>query len=115
MRSETLKAFNSFAEFYPYYLQEHSNDICRRLHYVGSLLVLGILAYALLTQQFIWLFALPFAGYGFAWIGHFVLRKTNRPPSSTRSIVSWETGSCSRMLLPVASVSETISGREGLA
>ncbi len=78
MRSETLKAFNSFAEFYPYYLQEHSNDICRRLHYVGSLLVLGILAYALLTQQFIWLFALPFAGYGFAWIGHFVFEK-NKP------------------------------------
>ena len=78
MRSETLKAFNSFAEFYPYYLQEHSNDICRRLHYVGSLLVLGILAYALLTQQLIWLFALPFAGYGFAWIGHFVFEK-NKP------------------------------------
>ena len=78
MRSETLKAFNSFAEFYPYYLQEHSNDICRRLHYVGSLLVLGILAYALLTQQFIWLFALPFAGYGVAWIGHFVFEK-NKP------------------------------------
>ena len=78
MRSETLKAFNSFAEFYPYYLQEHSNDICRRLHYVGSLLMLGILAYALLTQQFIWLFALPFAGYGFAWIGHFVFEK-NKP------------------------------------
>lgn len=78
MRSETLKTFNSFAEFYPYYLQEHSNDICRRLHYVGSLLVLGILAYALLTQQFIWLFALPFAGYGFAWIGHFVFEK-NKP------------------------------------
>ena len=78
MRSETLKAFNSFAEFYPYYLQEHSNDICRRLHYVGSLLVLGILAYTLLTQQFIWLFALPFAGYGFAWIGHFVFEK-NKP------------------------------------
>ena len=78
MRSETLKTFNSFAEFYPYYLQEHSNDICRRLHYVGSLLVLGILAYALLTQQLIWLFALPFAGYGFAWIGHFVFEK-NKP------------------------------------
>lgn len=78
MGTQTLKDFSSFAEFYPYYLQEHSNDICRRLHYVGSLLVLGILAYALLTQQFIWLLALPFAGYGFAWIGHFVFEK-NKP------------------------------------
>ncbi|WP_437881303.1 Mpo1-like protein [Pseudomonas sp. LRF_L74] len=70
--------FHSFAEFYPFYLQEHRNDTCRRLHYAGSTLVLGILAYALLSQQWAWLLALPLAGYGFAWIGHFVFEK-NRP------------------------------------
>ncbi|MBX9762047.1 MAG: DUF962 domain-containing protein [Pseudomonadaceae bacterium] len=70
--------FKSFAEFYPYYLQEHSNATCRRLHYVGSLLVLSVLAYTLLTQQWLWLLALPVIGYGFAWIGHFVFEK-NRP------------------------------------
>ena len=47
MSAETTARFNSFAEFYPFYLQEHSNDICRRLHYVGSLLVLSILGYAI--------------------------------------------------------------------
>lgn len=78
MSAETTARFTSFAEFYPYYLQEHSNDVCRRLHYVGSLLVLGILGYALFTQQWLWLLALPFAGYGFAWVGHFVFEK-NRP------------------------------------
>ena len=78
MSAETTDGFTSFAEFYPYYLQEHSNDVCRRLHYVGSLLVLGILGYALFTQQWLWLLALPFAGYGFAWVGHFVLEK-NKP------------------------------------
>lgn len=78
MSAETTDRFNSFAEFYPYYLQEHSNDVCRRLHYVGSLLVLGILGYALASQQWLWLLALPFAGYGFAWVGHFVFEK-NRP------------------------------------
>ena len=51
MSSQTHERFNSFAEFYPFYLQEHSNDICRRLHYVGSLLVLSILGYAIATQQ----------------------------------------------------------------
>ncbi|MCJ8169019.1 Mpo1-like protein [Atopomonas sediminilitoris] len=70
--------FASFAEFYPYYLQEHSNDVCRRLHYVGSLLVLTILAYAILNQAWMWLFALPLAGYGFAWVGHFGFEK-NKP------------------------------------
>ncbi|MFZ6046391.1 Mpo1-like protein [Pseudomonas sp. CR3202] len=78
MPAESANRFQSFAEFYPYYLQEHSNDTCRRLHYVGSLLVLGILGYALATQQWLWLLALPLAGYGFAWVGHFVFEK-NKP------------------------------------
>ncbi|WP_271408411.1 Mpo1-like protein [Pseudomonas sp. Q1-7] len=78
MSAESTHRFQSFAEFYPYYLQEHSNDTCRRLHYVGSLLVLGILGYALATQQWLWLLALPFAGYGFAWVGHFAFEK-NKP------------------------------------
>ncbi len=78
MSAETTARFTRFAEFYPYYLQEHSNDVCRRLHYVGSLLVLSILGYALFTQQWLWLLALPFAGYGFAWVGHFVFEK-NKP------------------------------------
>lgn len=78
MSSLPVERFNSFAEFYPYYLQEHSNDVCRRLHYVGSLLVLAILGYAMATQQWLWLLAMPLAGYGFAWVGHFVFEK-NRP------------------------------------
>lgn len=78
MSTEAVRTFNSFAEFYPYYLQEHSNDTCRRLHYVGSLLVLAIIAYALISQQLLWLFAVPLAGYGFAWVGHFVFEK-NKP------------------------------------
>ena len=78
MATQTSNRYTSFAEFYPYYLQEHSNPICRRLHYVGSLLVLGILTYALATQQWLWLLAMPVAGYGFAWVGHLVFEK-NRP------------------------------------
>src|SRR6218665_1140580 len=78
MSAETTARFNSFAEFYPYYLQEHSNDVCRRLHYVGSLLVLGILTYAVVAQEWLWLLATPLAGYGFAWVGHFVFEK-NKP------------------------------------
>lgn len=78
MSTATTERYQSFAEFYPYYLQEHSNDVCRRLHYVGSLLVLSILGYAIFTQQWLWLLALPFAGYGFAWVGHFVFEK-NKP------------------------------------
>ena len=78
MSSETHERFNSFAEFYPFYLQEHSNDTCRRLHYIGSLLVLSILGYSIANQQWALLWLVPLAGYGFAWVGHFVFEK-NRP------------------------------------
>ena len=30
------KKYQSFAEFYPFYLSEHSDRICRRLHFAGS-------------------------------------------------------------------------------
>ena len=70
--------FRSFAEFYPYYLQEHSNVTCRRLHFLGSLLVLIIGLWALISGHFVWLLLLPVIGYGFAWVGHFVFEK-NRP------------------------------------
>jgi hypothetical protein len=41
-------------------------------------LVLCVLGYTLVTQQWLWLLAIPLLGYGFAWVGHFVFEK-NRP------------------------------------
>jgi hypothetical protein len=78
MRMQATERYSSFAEFYPFYLQEHSNSICRRLHFIGSVLVLAILASALISQQWLWLLALPVVGYGFAWVGHFFFEH-NRP------------------------------------
>ncbi|SDX44985.1 DUF962 domain-containing protein [Marinobacter mobilis] len=72
------RAFNSFAEFYPYYLEEHSDLTCRRLHYLGSFLVLVVAGYALITGRLALLWLLPVIGYGFAWLGHFKFEK-NRP------------------------------------
>ena len=37
------RRFSSFAEFYPFYLSEHSDPTCRRLHFAGSAAVLLIL------------------------------------------------------------------------
>lgn len=75
---ENIKRFKSFAEFYPYYLREHNNSTCRRLHFIGTSLVLLILVLALIVGNGWWLIALPVAGYGFAWVGHFFFEK-NRP------------------------------------
>ena len=70
--------FKSFAEFYPYYLAEHSDARCRALHYTGSTLVLAIAGYALVTATWTALLLLPVVGYGFAWVGHFFFEH-NRP------------------------------------
>ncbi|MCH8544283.1 MAG: DUF962 domain-containing protein [Alcanivorax sp.] len=70
--------FESFAEFYPYYLQEHSDATCRRLHFFGTLTVIGIVLAVVLGASAWWLLALPVVGYGFAWVGHYVFEK-NRP------------------------------------
>ncbi len=76
--SATPKTFTSFKEFYPYYLSEHQNQTCRRLHVVGSTGVLWCLFKLLSTGNPGWFAAGLVCGYGFAWVGHFVFEK-NRP------------------------------------
>lgn len=70
--------FSTFRDFYPYYLQEHQHPACRALHYCGSTLVLILLAYAIFSRQWHWLWGLPLVGYGFAWVGHFFIEH-NKP------------------------------------
>jgi hypothetical protein len=82
------KAFKSFAEFYPFYLTEHSDRTCRRLHFAGSSLSLVLLATALLTRNPWWLLTGLLCGYGFAWVGHFVFEK-NKPASFKRPLYSF--------------------------
>jgi len=82
-----VRKFANFKEFYPFYLAEHSNRTCRRLHYVGSILVLVVLFYALFSGQFRYLFLLPVLGYGFAWIGHFMFEK-NKPATFQHPLYS---------------------------
>ena len=88
------RAFKSFAEFYPFYLSEHSNRTCRRLHFVGSSLSLAFLLLLATTGNAWWLLAGLLFGYGFAWVGHFGFEK-NKPASfKARSTASWATGRC---------------------
>lgn len=75
---DNVKTFQRFADFYPYYLKEHSDSTCRRLHFIGTTLVILILAVALFSANWRWLWILPLAGYSFAWVGHFFFEK-NRP------------------------------------
>ena len=70
--------FSSFAAFYPFYLAEHADPRCRRLHFVGTTLVLATLVAAVVTGRWLLLLLIPLFGYGFAWAGHFFFEH-NRP------------------------------------
>jgi hypothetical protein len=83
-----VKRYASFTEFYPYYLAEHSNRSCRRLHFVGTSLGLVFLLHALSTLNFWCLLAGLVVGYAFAWVGHFVFEK-NRPATFTYPLYSF--------------------------
>lgn len=74
--------YRRFADFYPFYLSEHSNRACRRLHFVGTALALAALVAASVSGEPWWLLAAPLAGYGCAWIGHFFF-EGNRPATFT--------------------------------
>jgi hypothetical protein len=101
-RPATGDRFASFGEFYPFYIHEHSNRTCRRIHVIGSGLVLVALAAAVLSRNPWWLLAMPVIGYGFAWIGHFFFEK-NQP--ATFKYPLWSLMGDWRMFF------ETVTGR----
>jgi hypothetical protein len=68
----------SFEEFWPYYVSQHRNKTCRRLHFVGTSLAMGCLAIAPVVPPAA--LAAPVVGYGLAWIGHFAF-ENNKPAS----------------------------------
>ncbi len=79
--------YKSFKDFYPFYLSEHKNLICRRLHFTGTLLVILTAVYIVLTDEWLLIILLPVLGYGFAWIGHFIFEK-NRPATFKHPLYS---------------------------
>lgn len=80
--------FNSLAEFYPYYLQEHQEGGCRASHLVGSFTVLLLLGWILSTGNFGMIWVCLLAGYGPAWFGHMVFEK-NRPATFKHPLYSF--------------------------
>lgn len=78
----------SFTEFYPFYLTQHANRTCRRTHFIGSTLSLAALAMCVYSRNPWWFLAALVAGYGGAWIGHFVFEK-NMPASFAQPLYSF--------------------------
>ena len=70
--------YNTFKEFYPYYLSEHKKTSTKILHVAGSLIGLFILIVLIIFENYFYIPLALIPGYGFAWIGHFVFEK-NKP------------------------------------
>ena len=86
--------YKTLSEFYPYYLKEHSNQTCRRLHFIGTTLGMLLTAAALFTiagavlghhaigpavrQALLLVVVAHVQGYAFAWVGHFFFEH-NKP------------------------------------
>lgn len=76
--------YKSFAEFYPFYLSQHSDPVCRGLHYLGSTLVLLILLCSLLSGQFVWLLLCLWWVMALPGLVTLVLNTISRRPFNTQ-------------------------------
>ncbi len=96
------RKIRSYADFWPYYLQEHARPHTRALHYVGTGLATISILGVILTGSLWFVASALLGGYGFAWFAHFFVEK-NRPATFTyplwslasdfRMAWSWLTGS----------------------
>jgi hypothetical protein len=98
----TQPQFANFRDFYPYYLAQHRNRICRRLHLSGTLLALVVAVVALVSGRWLWLVAVPLAGYLPAWAGHLFFER-NSPATFSHPLYS--------LRGDLAMLAEVLSGR----
>jgi hypothetical protein len=68
----------SFEEFFPYYVGEHSKSATRWMHFAGTHLGAAAGVTAVATGRWAGLAAFPVIAYGMAWFSHFVI-EGNKP------------------------------------
>ncbi len=72
------RQYKTFAEFWPFYMAEHSKPGTRWLHLLGTTAGLATVVYIIAAGKW-YLFPLGLVpGYGCAWFAHFVIEK-NKP------------------------------------
>ena len=86
--SGSAEPYRSFGAFYPFYLSQHADRSCRRLHFLGTTLGLATIIAALATMNLWWLAAGFVTGYAAAWVGHFFFEK-NKPATFTYPVYSF--------------------------
>lgn len=77
-----------YAEFYKFYLGEHQNIACRRLHVAGTSAGIFGIYKTLTTGKKRYLLGGVVTGYACAWIGHFFFEH-NKPASFKQPLYSF--------------------------
>ena len=70
----------TYAEFWDFYVREHSLPLTRLLHFTGTSLGIALMIFFVARGQWYFFPVFFIVGYAFAWFAHFVVEK-NRPAS----------------------------------
>jgi len=90
-----MREYTTFADFWPYYLREHSQPATRAWHYAGTSLAILTLIIIVLTQRWLFLPVAFICGYFFAWVSHGLIER-NKPATFTYPL--WSLGADFKML-----------------
>lgn len=82
------RRYRSLREFYPFYLSQHQDRTCRRLHFIGTSIAIALIAYAIASGKYWFLLLALVQGYAWAWVGHFFFER-NRPATFTYPLLSF--------------------------
>jgi hypothetical protein len=70
--------FDNFAQFWPFYVNQHRQPATRAWHFAGTTTALLALAGIAAARRWLWLPAVPLCGYALAWFSHVAI-EGNRP------------------------------------
>ena len=76
--AESDAKIDNYAEFWDFYVLEHSNPLTRWFHFTGTTLGLILLVWFLQIRAWHYLPLCLVTGYAFAWFSHFFIEK-NKP------------------------------------